>query len=49
MAGGTTAVVGGTRFCIMMVCALCACDGGEAIVSNVAVRLAVITLHDLAL
>ena len=49
MAGGTTAVIGGTRFCVIVTCAFCACDGGETSVSNVAVRLAVKTLHYLAL
>lgn len=49
LAGCTAAICCGTRFGIMMVCALCVFGGGGTSVSNVAVRLAVKTLHDLAL
>ncbi len=49
MAGGKTALIGGTRFCVIVTFASCECDGGETSVSNVAVRLEVKTLHDLAL
>ncbi len=49
VAGGTTAVIGGTRFCIMVTFVLCAFGDGETSVSHVAVRMAVKALHDLAL
>ncbi len=49
VAGGTTAVICGTRSCVMATCSICAYDGGETSVSNLAVRLAVKTLHYLAL
>ncbi len=47
VADGTTAVIGGTGLCVMVTFALCACDCGETLVFNVAVWLAVKTLHDL--
>ena len=49
VAGGTTTVIGSTGFCVIVTFELCACDGGETSVSNSSVRLAVKTLHDLAL
>ena len=49
MAGGTTAVIGGTRYCVLVTSALFAFNDGETSVSNVAVRLAVKTLHDIPL
>ena len=41
VAGDTTEVIGGTRFCVMVTFALCAFDERKTSVSNVAVRLAV--------
>ena len=49
MEDGIKAVIVVTKFCVMVICALCECDSGETSVSNVAVRLAVKTLHDLDL
>ena len=49
VASSTTAVIGDTRFCVIATYALCAFDGGETSVFNSAIRLAVKTLHDLAL
>ena len=49
VAGGRTAVIGGTIFCVTVTFELCACDGGEISVSYLAVRLAVKTLDDLGL
>ncbi len=49
VAGDTKEVIGGTRFCVMVTIALCTYDGRETSVSNLAVKLAVKTLDDLAL
>ncbi len=49
VASDTKAVIGGKRFCVMVSFALCACDIVNISVSNLAIRQAIKSLHDLAL
>lgn len=49
MADGITAVIVDTRFYIMIICALCACNSEEALGFNIATKLAIKIVHDLAL